>query len=199
MAPVAVGSVIGGAALAVGTGALGAVTSGLSFATELVRAAAIRRNDIVRVVEKHILSVGGVVRLMERTDLPVRPNLPRKNANAANEVQKLFGAPYRSVRIWPSEAGGEWKWDEHPIAAAADSLKHGIGGRVRMLFEVLAYLPRELILVGVDAKRARLSVEAKRELEGSSGFGLAMVCGKRALARLLDERQLRLVVALEVR
>src|SRR3954468_6455568 len=39
MAPVAVGSLIGGAALAVGTGALSAVTSGLSFPTELFRAA----------------------------------------------------------------------------------------------------------------------------------------------------------------
>jgi len=39
MGPLVVGSAIGGAALAVGSGALGAVTSGLSFASELVKAA----------------------------------------------------------------------------------------------------------------------------------------------------------------
>src|SRR5690242_20144683 len=38
MGPVAVGSAIGGAAVALGSGALGAVKSGLSFAAELVRA-----------------------------------------------------------------------------------------------------------------------------------------------------------------
>src|SRR6476660_2186893 len=39
MGPVVVGSAIGAAALTVGSGALGAVSSGLSFAAELVRAA----------------------------------------------------------------------------------------------------------------------------------------------------------------
>jgi hypothetical protein len=51
----------------------------------------------------------------EKLLVTVRPNLPTKNANAAREVQKVFGAPYRSVRIWPSETEGEWKWDEHLI------------------------------------------------------------------------------------
>ena len=61
-----------------------------------------------------------VLRGEEKLLVTVRPNLPAKNANAAKEVQKLFGAPYRSVRIWPREAGGEWKWDEHPIAAVPE-------------------------------------------------------------------------------
>ncbi len=61
-----------------------------------------------------------VLRGEEKLLVTVRPNLPAKNANAANEVQKLFGASYRSVRIWPSQSGDQWKWDEFPIAAAPD-------------------------------------------------------------------------------
>jgi hypothetical protein len=72
-------------------------------------------------VAKHVAGLDFIVlRGEEKLLVTVRPNLPAKNANAAKEVQKVFGAPYRSVRIWPSEAGGEWKWDEHPIAAAAE-------------------------------------------------------------------------------
>jgi hypothetical protein len=61
-----------------------------------------------------------VLRGEEKLLVTVRPNLPAKNANAAKEVRKLFGTPYRSVRTWPSEAGGEWKWDEFPIAGAPE-------------------------------------------------------------------------------
>jgi hypothetical protein len=73
-------------------------------------------------VAKHVAGLDFIVlRGEEKLLVTVRPNLPAKNANAAKEVQKLFGAPYRSVRIWPSETGGDWRWDEHPIAAACGS------------------------------------------------------------------------------
>lgn len=61
-----------------------------------------------------------VLRGEDKLLVTVRPTLPAKNGKAAQEVQKLFGAPYRPVRIWPSEAGGEWRWDEFPIEPACD-------------------------------------------------------------------------------
>ena len=72
-------------------------------------------------VAPHIAGLDFIVlRGEDKLLVTVRPNLPAKNGKAAQEVQKLFGAPYRSVRIWPSEAGGEWKWEEQPIATALE-------------------------------------------------------------------------------
>lgn len=56
-----------------------------------------------------------VLRGEEKLLVVVRPNLQAKHVAAATEVQKLFGAPYRSVRIWPTENGDGWRWDEFPI------------------------------------------------------------------------------------
>ena len=71
-------------------------------------------------VAKHVAGLDFIVlRGEEKLLVTVRPNLPAKNANAAKEVQKLFGASYRSVRIWPSEVGREWKWAEFPIDTVA--------------------------------------------------------------------------------
>ena len=61
-----------------------------------------------------------VLRGDDKLLVTVRPNLPAKNADAAKEVQKLFGSPYRSIRIWPSAAGNAWKWDEFPIVTTPD-------------------------------------------------------------------------------
>jgi hypothetical protein len=61
-----------------------------------------------------------VLRGEEKLLVTIRPNLPTKNYNAAKDVQKLFGASYRSVRIWPSASVEGWKWDEHPINSAPE-------------------------------------------------------------------------------
>ena len=48
-------------------------------------------------VAQHIAGLDYIVlRGEEKLLITVRPNLPTKNANAAKEVQKLFG-----VRAWP--------------------------------------------------------------------------------------------------
>jgi hypothetical protein len=50
-----------------------------------------------------------------------------------------------------------------------------VGRRARMRLQVLADVPRQLVLVGVDSQGASLGVEAEGELEGPGGLGFAVL------------------------
>jgi len=67
-----------------------------------------------------------------------------------------------------------------------------------VLFEVLAHATCEFVLVSVDPQCPRHRVETERELERPTSLRLAMIDRERSLAGVVDERELRLVVALEV-
>jgi hypothetical protein len=45
----------------------------------------------------------------------VRPHLQAKHLKAIGELQKLFGAEYEPVRVWPTEGTDGWNWQEHAI------------------------------------------------------------------------------------
>ena len=69
-------------------------------------------------VAPHVAGLDYVVLMGEEKLLvTVRPNLTKKNAAAAKEVQKLFGNGYQAIRIWPIESEDGWVWDRHPIIA----------------------------------------------------------------------------------
>ena len=45
----------------------------------------------------------------------VRPRLQVKHLKAIRELQNLFGAEYKPMRIWPTEGPDGWSWPENTI------------------------------------------------------------------------------------
>ncbi len=71
-------------------------------------------------VAPHVAALDYIVlRNAEKLLVTVRPHLQAKHLKAIAELQKLFGADYRPVRIWPTEGTDCWNWQEHPIDPAA--------------------------------------------------------------------------------
>ncbi len=56
-----------------------------------------------------------VMRGEEKLLVTLRPRLQAKHFKAIRELQNLFGAEYRPVRIWPTEGLDGWSWPEHPV------------------------------------------------------------------------------------
>jgi hypothetical protein len=59
-----------------------------------------------------------VMRGDEKLLVTVRPRLQAKHFKAIRELQNLFGAEYKPVRIWPTEGADGWNWPEHIVESA---------------------------------------------------------------------------------
>ena len=70
-----------------------------------------------------------VLRGDEKLLVTVRPHLQAKHVKAIAELQKLFGADYRPVRIWPNEGSNGWEWHDQPIDVPTAELAEVIGDR----------------------------------------------------------------------
>lgn len=56
-----------------------------------------------------------VLRGDDKLLVSVRPRLQAKQRQAICDLQKVFGLPYRAVRIWPLEGPNGWTWQEYPV------------------------------------------------------------------------------------
>lgn len=60
-----------------------------------------------------------VLRGDEKLLVTVRTHLQAKHLHAIRELQKLFGADYKPVRIWPDDGPNGWEWPDHAIGGTA--------------------------------------------------------------------------------
>ena len=76
-------------------------------------------DDVKRItpaVAPHVGSLDFIVlRGNEKLFVTVRPNLQAKHLASIGELQELFGADYRPVRVWPTDGPDGWTWQEYPV------------------------------------------------------------------------------------
>lgn len=60
-----------------------------------------------------------VLRGDEKLLVTVRPHLTAKHLDAIGQLNDLYGADYKPVRMWPGEGADGWRWREYPIDISA--------------------------------------------------------------------------------